>query len=250
MSKIYAYSESNEVAKATAEYIVKVQNEALKNKDVFNVAVSGGSLVKTLRIGLKDRTDVEWAKWRVYFADERLVPLEHEDSNYGLLKRELLDHLTGDKPKVYTINEHKCMNESSEETAIDYEGTMTETLGADGILDLILLGCGPDGHTCSLFPGHALLQENSRLVAPIEDSPKPPPRRITITFPVLEAAKNIAFVAEGSGKAPILKEVFLTPNSSLPAAMVNNIAVRLNVPIAWFVNDAAVKGVNVTTSKF
>lgn len=247
-SAVYAYDESADLAQAAAEYIVQKQNDALKNNNVFNVAVSGGSLVKTLRIGLKDRSDVQWDKWRVYFSDERLVPLDHEDSNYGLLKRELLDHISGN-PKVFTINEEKAATDSAG-TAVEYESVLTENLGADGKLDLILLGCGPDGHTCSLFPGHTLLQENSRLVAPIEDSPKPPPRRITITFPVLETAKNIAFVAEGSSKAPVLKEIFLTPNSPLPSAMVNNIAERLDVPISWFVDTKAIEGVNISTAKF
>lgn len=240
---VYAHEQSADVAKNVADYVIKIQNQALEKDGSFNVAVSGGSLVKSLRLGLADRSEVQWAKWNIYFSDERLVPLAHEDSNYGLLKKDLLDHLKGDKPTCWTIDESKL--EDAKASAEYYEGIVTKNLGSKPKLHLILLGCGPDGHTCSLFPGHKLLQEKSRFVAEIEDSPKPPPRRITITFPVLSNADNIAFVAEGAGKAPVLKDIFEHPEKGLPSALVN----ALDVPVAWFVNNAAVEGVKVP-SKF
>jgi 6-phosphogluconolactonase len=169
--------------------------------------------------------------------------LDHEDSNYGLLKKELLDHITIGKPKCFAID--PSLN-TSHDVAVHYEQTLVKALGPAPVLDLVLLGCGPDGHTCSLFPGHKLLNEKTRLVAEIEDSPKPPPRRVTLTFTTLAYASNITFVAEGAGKAPVLKDIFEHPEKRLPSSMVNG----LHLPVTWFVNDDAIKGVNVTTSKF
>lgn len=247
---VYAYKESSDVADSVADFIIKLQNEALTSAKYFNVAVSGGSLVKVLRTGLLKRNDeVKWSNWRIFFADERIVPLDHEDSNFGLLKKELLDHLDTSKstrfPTVVALDDTIPFDASHELFAQAYQRSLVQNLGESPKLDLILLGCGPDGHTCSLFPGHKLLDEHKKLVASLDDSPKPPPKRITLTFPVLKLADHIAFVAEGAGKAPVLKEIFETPEKGLPCALVNQSAKN---PTKWFVNTPAIEGVDVKNS--
>jgi len=108
------------------------------------------------------------------------------------------------------------------------------------IFDLLLLGCGPDGHTCSLFPGHELLRETAAWVAPIEDSPKPPPKRITLTLPVVTHGVKIAFVATGAGKKEIMKQIFEGGNG-LPCSLVNEGG---SDRVSWFTDTAAVEGVS------
>lgn len=244
---IFKREDSNDLANDLAEFIVKIQNDVLATEPQFNVAVSGGSLVKALRIGLLHREDVAWSKWQIFFSDERIVPLDSPDSNYGLIKKELLSHLTPDThgmPRVFHLDDRIPMDADPELFAQNYGRVLQDELpeSAPGNmvpkLDLILLGCGPDGHTCSLFPGHALLKETSVPVAPISDSPKPPPKRITITLPVLQAASAIAFLAEGESKAQVLKEILGTDSSSLPCALVNRVA---SSPVAWFINEPAAK---------
>lgn len=100
--------------------------------------------------------------------------------------------------------------------------------------DLLLLGMGPDGHTCSLFPGHALLAEDKVLVAPIADSPKPPPRRITMTYPLINNARACVFAMSGAGKADMVKRI-LGDGEQLPAGLVR----PTNGTLTWILDEAA-----------
>jgi len=247
---LFAFPTVNALATTLRTYIIQCQNAGIQRHDAFKVAVSGGSLPKTLAAALLAKPSspedvVKFEKWEIFFADERAVPLDHEDSNYFLLKTELLDKIPEDlgKPKVHPIDVKHLAD--VQELADQYEQLLVESFAARDsvrlpIFDLLLLGCGPDGHTCSLFPGHALLRETDAWVAPIEDSPKPPPKRITLSLPVVTHGVKIAFVATGGGKKEIMKEIFEGGNG-LPCALVNEGA---GERCSWFVDNAAVEGVS------
>jgi 6-phosphogluconolactonase len=249
---LYSFPNVNALADTLRTYIIQCQNAGLHRHGVFKVAVSGGSLPKTLAQALlqeasnaSDENKIQFSKWEIFFADERAVPLDHEDSNYGLLKKELLDKIPAEmgKPTVHAINADH-LNDTTE-LADQYEKLLVSSFASRDsvklpIFDLLLLGCGPDGHTCSLFPGHELLREADAWVAPIEDSPKPPPRRITLTLPVVTHGVKIAFVATGAGKKEILKEIF-EEGKGLPCALVNE---GTGERCSWFVDSAAVEGVS------
>ncbi|KAK3807298.1 MAG: 6-phosphogluconolactonase [Benniella sp.] len=237
--KILSFPDELTLSKGLDEYVAKLSEEAISRHDRFTVALSGGSLPRQLSAILRNNKTVQFSKWVVYFADERCVPLDSEDSNYRLAKTELFDHLEEKIPEenIHTIN----ADLDPEEAADDYISQLASTFATKDsvrypVFDLILLGVGPDGHTCSLFPGHELLKESSVWCASITDSPKPPPERITLTFPVLNHAHHVAFVAAGAGKQDILHSI-LDPSSKadLPAMHVKPITGTLT----WFLDDAA-----------
>ncbi|KAI0841785.1 nagb/rpia/CoA transferase-like protein [Hypoxylon sp. FL0890] len=243
---LFAFSDVEALAPALRSYIITCQNAGITRHGVFKVGVSGGSLPKTLaKALLKGSNSVKFDKWEIFFADERAVPLDHEDSNYGLLKKELLDKIPPElgQPTVHPIDT-QYLNDT-QELADQYEKVLVNSFAKGDsvklpIFDLLLLGAGPDGHTCSLFPGHPLLRETDAWVAPIEDSPKPPPRRITLTLPVVTHAVKVAFVATGGGKKEIMKEIFEKGNG-LPCALVNE---ATGERCSWFTDNAAVEGVS------
>jgi len=249
---LFAFDSVDELARTLRTYVIDAQNAAIDRHDAFRVAVSGGSLPKTLAQALLMKSNgskedtVQFPKWQVFFADERCVPLDHEDSNYKLVKEELLDKIPEEmgKPQVFPIDETYL--DDIQEMADQYEQTLVKYFAArDSVrvpmFDLLLLGCGPDGHTCSLFPGHPLLRETDAWILPIFDSPKPPPKRITFSLPVASHGIKIAFVATGGGKKEIMRKIFDQPEGrSLPCALINDFAQER---VTWFVDTPAIEGV-------
>ncbi|GBE78162.1 6-phosphogluconolactonase [Sparassis latifolia] len=237
-----SFTSSAALGDALAHFIIKAQKESIEKKGRFTIAISGGSLPKQLN-ALIGKSGLKWDKWQVYYADERVVPLDHPDSNHHLCSTELWNKVPVPKSHIHTID--FSLADDLEELSDAYEKELIHEFAQKDsarfpIFDLILLGVGPDGHTASLFPGHELLSEEDRWVAPIEDSPKPPPKRITFTFPVLNHAYRVAFVASGAGKAEILKKVLDKPENGLPASRVRPASPG---QLYWFVDDAAVAGV-------
>ena len=192
--------------------IVECCLEALQERGAFTIALSGGSLPALLS-NLEDafeekEADPKFSAWHVILADERLVPSTDDDSNLKALQNEAFQFMSIPKNQIHGINESKLSDPDS--LASEYEETVKEVLSqSGGQLDLAVLGFGPDGHTCSLFPDHALLKEDTKLVAAISDSPKPPPKRITLTLPVLNnMTRNVIFCGKGESKGPIVRRVF------------------------------------------
>jgi 6-phosphogluconolactonase len=249
---LFTYPDVDTLAKHLRVYVLQCQKAGLARHDAFKVAVSGGSLPATLAKALlspsngSDDDTPFFSKWEVFFADERAVPLDHKDSNYRLVKEELLDKIPESmgKPIVHPID-IKHLDET-QELADQYQELLMNSFAAkDSVklpaFDLLLLGCGPDGHTCSLFPNHELLRETDAWVAAIEDSPKPPPRRITLTLPVVTHGTKIAFVTTGGGKKDVLKAILDSDEGrSLPCGLVNEGA---GEKVSWFTDASAVEGV-------
>mmetsp|Transcript_6604 Transcript_6604/g.10363 ORF Transcript_6604/g.10363 Transcript_6604/m.10363 type:complete len:1115 (-) Transcript_6604:139-3483(-) len=215
-----------EIVAEVSRVVGDAEKEALANtrtrgrkagQKQFAIAVAGGSLPavlgKALKYGEAAGEDYTYGLWDVFMADERLVSSTSPDSNYGALRKELdpsikVHEVDGLGSTACEQKRDEGYSDANEECPyhLRYGGLVEDIVSEvndDGVpvFDLVILGMGPDGHVASLFPGHELLQESSQIVASIRDSPKPPLSRITLTLPVLKAAKKVIVVATGKAKS-------------------------------------------------
>ncbi|XP_066564160.1 6-phosphogluconolactonase [Amia ocellicauda] len=233
--RVLVFPSSEELGPSLARFISARAKLALaSSRGRFSLGLSGGSLVSMLSQHLPTLPSLDCSKWLVGFCDERLVSFEDPESTYGLYKSQLLSKINIPETQVLAIDPALTVDEAAK----DYAHKLSEAFPNEEIpaFDLLLLGMGPDGHTCSLFPEHPLLEEKQLTVAPISDSPKPPPQRVTLTLPVLNSARCIAFVSTGGSKAPVLKHVLEGGEGpAMPAARVRPSPGEL----LWFVDEAA-----------
>lgn len=201
---------------AAAGLLAAIVQQAVRKRGVAHVALSGGSTPRALfRLLASDewRACVPWAQCHIWWADERCVLPDHHDSNFGAAYSLLLTHLA-----VQHIHRMRGEMENSAAAAQHYQAELRQVFGlgtrARPRFDLILLGMGADGHTASLFPGTAALDEQRSLVT-TGWAPVAPHRRLTLTLPVLNRAAEIIFLVAGPDKGPALAQVF-TSNPALP----------------------------------
>jgi 6-phosphogluconolactonase len=186
---------------------------AAKSRGLARIAISGGTTPKAMFALLADRTQpyferVPWDKLHLFWVDERTVPPEHKDSNYGMTKAAMLDHVPLPAAQI-----HRIEGELEPEVAASrYEAAIRTSFRLEGaetpIFDLILLGMGDDGHTASLFPHTEAINELGRIVV-ANRVPKMDTWRITLTWPVINQAREVVFLIEGAGKRDILRDVLL-----------------------------------------
>ncbi|MBI4277706.1 MAG: 6-phosphogluconolactonase [Armatimonadetes bacterium] len=227
---------AREVARRFAEHA----RRAVAARGRFMVALSGGSTPRGLYAVLAGdpyREDILWARTHVFWGDERCVPPDHPESNYGMAREVLLSRVPVPPENVYRmVGEHA----DPEAAAARYEAVLREVFHLDAgnvpVFDLILLGLGDDGHTASLFPGSAALREQRRLVAaPFVDRLNV--YRLTLTPPVFNHAAAVMFLVAGWSKAAGLRAVLEGPDrpERLPAQIVR----PERATLLWLVDQAA-----------
>ncbi|KAK2836230.1 hypothetical protein Q7C36_014099 [Tachysurus vachellii] len=218
--RVVAFVSAAELGPALARLIVSRAEKAVSSgAPSFSLGLSGGSLVSILSKELPAVPDLDCSRWLVGFCDERLVPYDDPESTYGLYKNQLFSKLNLPDDRILAINPSLPVQQCAE----DYASKLSKAFNTQEtpVFDMLLLGMGPDGHTCSLFPEHPLLQEKQKTVASISDSPKPPPQRVTLTLPVVNAARCVVFVSTGGSKASVLKALLEGGDGPvLPAALV------------------------------
>lgn len=224
---------------AAAEEVLRDAEEAVRERGRFTIALSGGSTPKSLfhLLATNARAALPWDRMYFFWGDERHVPPTDPDSNYRMADETMLSKVPVPAGNVFRV---AAENPDASAAAEAYEQTLRKffQLQPDGVprFDLILLGMGPDGHTASLFPGTAALQEKSRLVvANWVDKLKT--HRLSLTLPVLNAARCVSFLVSGTDKAAMLKTVLEenVPGEQYPAKLVAPSDGRL----IWFLDRAA-----------
>ncbi len=200
---VETFENPEKLAEAAARAFVEKAAKAIAERGRFAVALAGGSTPKATYEALaRDHaSDVDWPNVHVFFGDERTVPPDHEDSNYRMAREALLDH-------VPIGSVHRMQGELPPgEAAASYEEDLRAFFEEEPpVLDLVMLGIGGDGHTASLFPETSALEVTDHL-AVANPVLKLDTTRITLTAPVLNAAREVLFLVAGEDKAEALKEI-------------------------------------------
>jgi 6-phosphogluconolactonase len=219
-------------ADACADAVVEAIQEALGTRSTASLGVSGGSATKFLLQNLAKR-GLDWSRIHIFWADERMVPPDHDDSNFKLTREHLLDVVAMPEANIHRVPGELSIEEAAQ-TYNQELRTFFQTEAAP-VFDVIQLGMGPDGHTASLFPGSSLLDDRVNLVGAVRESPKPPPERITLLPAVLGACRNLMFLVTGGDKADKVQQAIEDAESTLPAAII----ARLSSNTHWFLDEAA-----------
>ncbi|HYQ01668.1 MAG TPA: 6-phosphogluconolactonase [Polyangiaceae bacterium] len=193
--------ESNQLAKRAAEHIAEALKKAISAQSAASLALAGGTTPRAAYEALAKIPGIDWSKVSVYFGDERAVPPTHPDSNFAMAQAALFDRVP-----LPAANIHRIVAENPDQDAAAraYEALLPASIS------VMVLGIGEDGHTASLFPGSPALDERTRRVLPVI-GPKPPPQRLSITPPVIEAAGQCIVIANGAGKAEPVRRALKEP---------------------------------------
>lgn len=226
-----------ESARTAADMFVAAAKECVQEKGKFFAALSGGSTPRAMHRLLAEEPyclAVPWKDIHLFWVDDRCVPHTNPASNYGAAQEDFLDRIPVPPDQIHPMPTHIL----PEEGAIQYEAELKRFLPLDQdglpLFDLIVLGIGQDGHTASLFPGQAALDEREKWVVAVKGG-DPDVHRLTLTFPVLNQARQIVFLASGKEKASILKAVLEDRTTRLPAQRIQPVSGNL----IWLLDEAA-----------
>jgi 6-phosphogluconolactonase len=223
------------VAEAAAQLFFTAVTNAVASRGMARIAISGGSTPKAMFALLADptkpfATKVPWDKLDLYWVDERCVPPDNVESNYRMTSEALLSKVPLSAERIHRIEGEL----DPEVAAARYESTIRNTFKLEGAetptFDLVLLGMGDDGHTASLFPHTEALNELNH-IAVANHVPQKDTWRVTLTWPVINQGREVAFLIEGSAKEQVLHDVFLGPYQpeTFPSQLIRPASGRLTL---------------------
>lgn len=231
------YPDGPAVARAFADYLLQKLKE--KAPGPLFVALSGGSTPKLLFRLLAEeyRDKMDWSRLHFFWGDERLVPHDDPESNYGVVKDLLFDHVPVNWEQVHPVD----TSLPAEEAARAYAELMVRLLpsNSDGlpIIDVNMLGMGGDGHTASIFPANMDQLLTDERICAVAEHPESGQLRVTMTGPVLNASEEVAFLITGNGKTQRVAQIINREHGAeqYPTAHVQPKSGKL----IWFLDEAA-----------
>jgi 6-phosphogluconolactonase len=207
--QIEKYADKDALVAAAGDRLVECITAAISARDSASVVLTGGGTGIGMLERVRERAgEIDWSKVHIYWGDERFVAEDDDERNEKQAREALLDHVDIPAQNVHAMAAAGGEFDGDlDAAALSYENV----LAADGngaengdptpVFDVHLLGMGPEGHINSLFPHTPAVLEASRLVVGVEDSPKPPPRRITLTLPAIKRSREVWLIVSGEGKA-------------------------------------------------
>ena len=232
--RVEVHESADDLATSVAGAFLRLVTVRQAGGEVPQVALTGGSIAEKIHreiARLAPGSDVDWSRVDFFWGDERFVAADSDDRNARQARSAFLDVLGVDPARVHEVPATEDAD-TVEAAATAYADTVRSV--GRGDFHLVMLGVGPDGHVASLFPGHPQLDVDDAIAVPVTDSPKPPPERVSLTFPALNRAEEVWFVVSGADKAEAVGRALAAETPDLhevPAA-----GVQGTVETIWFLD--------------
>ncbi len=236
--RVLVHADPATLASAVAELFVTTLSTILRDQAAAHVVLTGGSVGIAVLRAIREHPDcagLDWSRVHTWWGDERWVPRDHADRNEGQAREALLDHIAIPASNVhgYPASDDGI---SLDDAATRYrDELLTAGSGSMPSFDITFLGVGPDGHVASLFPEREGPRVSESTVIAVDDSPKPPPQRLSLTLPLINSSQRVWLVLAGADKAPALGLALAGASAAdVPVAGVNGVHTTL-----FFVDEAA-----------
>jgi 6-phosphogluconolactonase len=230
------YASTTDLESAAERELLLIVRLAIRDRGVCTLALSGGETPRGLyrRLAVLSPGEApDWSRIHLCFGDERMVPPDDPESNYGMVRHEIIRRVPLPAGNVHRIRGERPPDIAAGEYAADLGRALSFS---GGRFDLVLLGLGGDGHTASLFPGTDVLGEREKSVRAVYVQ-RLSAWRVTVTLPVINSARNVMFLVSGSGKKDIVRRVLASPGptAEIPATLVN----PADSPPHWMLDSEA-----------
>ncbi|MEQ1834891.1 MAG: 6-phosphogluconolactonase [Candidatus Nitrotoga sp.] len=194
----HSFNTTAELERAATQAILQAALHTISLRGTFHIVLAGGTTPRRIYESLR-KADADWAAWHVYFGDERCLPADHIERNSWMAAQAWLNHVAIPRTQIYPIPTEKGAQAAT--------SAYVQTLAGIELFDLVLLGLGEDGHTASLFPGHELGNAaDAPAVIVVENAPKYPPQRISLSAHRLSAARKVIFLVSGLMKQQAVRD--------------------------------------------